>query len=48
MGKKKRKKEKSDLAGVRMNLHADKFGDRRTKRQRDRSAKERKAIEEQD
>lgn len=40
-----KKKAPAELPGVRLNLHADKFGDRRTKRQRDRSNKERKAIE---
>ena len=34
-----------ELKGVRLNQHSDKFGDRRTKRERDRSNKERKAIE---
>jgi hypothetical protein len=42
MGK---KRTPSELPGVKVNQHADKFGDRRTKRQRDRSNKERKAIE---
>lgn len=39
------KRDKPELPGVRLNQHADKFGDRRTKRERDRSAKRRKAIE---
>jgi single-stranded DNA-specific DHH superfamily exonuclease len=39
------KRDKPQLPGVRLNQHADKFGDRRTKRERDRSNKERKVIE---